>query len=91
MNRILIVEDEIVTRNTLKSIFEAEGYIVHEAIDGAEMHNILSDNDIKAANAFPKGVHPQFRCMPYRCNPVPEGGRTMLNRMCSDRRERNLR
>ena len=43
---ILIVEDEIVTRNTLKSIFEAEGYVVHEANDGAEMHHILSDNDI---------------------------------------------
>ena len=43
---ILIVEDELVTRNTLKSIFEAEGYIVHEANDGAEMHNILSENDI---------------------------------------------
>lgn len=43
---ILIVEDEVVTRNTLKSIFEAEGYIVHEATDGNEMHNILSDHDI---------------------------------------------
>ncbi len=27
---ILIVEDELVTRNTLKSIFEAEGYDVFE-------------------------------------------------------------
>ncbi len=44
--RILIVEDEIVTRNTLKSIFEAEGYIVYEANDGAEMHHILSENNI---------------------------------------------
>ncbi len=35
---ILIVEDELVTRNTLKSIFEAEGYDVFEATDGAEMH-----------------------------------------------------
>ncbi|STQ82010.1 Dye resistance protein [Hafnia alvei] len=43
---ILIVEDELVTRNTLKSIFEAEGYIVHEANDGAEMHQILSEFDI---------------------------------------------
>lgn len=33
---ILIVEDELVTRNTLKSIFEAEGYDVFEATDGAE-------------------------------------------------------
>ncbi|NIG62092.1 MAG: two-component system response regulator ArcA [Serratia symbiotica] len=43
---ILILEDELVTGNTLKSIFEAEGHIVHEANDGAEMHNILSKNDI---------------------------------------------
>jgi len=43
---ILIVEDELVTRNTLKSIFEAEGYIVHEATDGAEMHQVLADTDI---------------------------------------------
>ena len=35
---ILIVEDELVTRNTLKSIFEAT--------DGAEMHQILSEYDI---------------------------------------------
>ena len=33
---ILIVEDELVTRNTLKSIFEAEGYAVTLARDGAE-------------------------------------------------------
>ncbi|CAK8743936.1 Aerobic respiration control protein ArcA [Sodalis praecaptivus] len=43
---ILIVEDESVTRNTLKSIFEAEGYMVHEATDGAEMHRALSEHDI---------------------------------------------
>jgi len=36
--QILIVEDELVTRNTLKSIFEDEGYQVHEANDGEEMH-----------------------------------------------------
>ena len=29
--QILVVEDEIVTRNTLKGIFEAEGYDVLEA------------------------------------------------------------
>ncbi|HIF9366557.1 TPA: two-component system response regulator ArcA [Photobacterium damselae] len=39
---ILIVEDEHVTRNTLKSIFEAEGYTVFEANDGNEMHQMLS-------------------------------------------------
>ena len=43
---ILIVEDELVTRNTLKSIFEAEGYMVYEATDGAEMHQIITDHDI---------------------------------------------
>ncbi|MDG3088999.1 two-component system response regulator ArcA [Vibrio hannami] len=44
--QILIVEDEQVTRNTLKSIFEAEGYAVFEASDGEEMHDVLSDNSI---------------------------------------------
>lgn len=43
---ILIVEDELVTRNTLKSIFEAEGYDVFEATDGAEMHQVLSEHDV---------------------------------------------
>lgn len=41
---ILIVEDEHVTRNTLKSIFEAEGYAVLEANNGDEMHQVLSTN-----------------------------------------------
>lgn len=44
--QILIVEDELVTRNTLKSIFEAEGYEVFEASDGAEMNEILADNSV---------------------------------------------
>lgn len=44
--QILIVEDEQVTRNTLKSIFEAEGYTVFEAINGEEMHQTLADNTI---------------------------------------------
>ena len=43
---ILIVEDELVTRNTLKSVFEAEGYQVFEANDGNEMHNVISNNSI---------------------------------------------
>ena len=34
--KILIVEDEAATRNTLKGIFEAEGYEVLQAQDGAE-------------------------------------------------------
>lgn len=43
---ILIVEDEHVTRNTLKSIFEAEGYTVFEANDGEEMHQMLSEHPV---------------------------------------------
>ncbi|UXI00873.1 two-component system response regulator ArcA [Photobacterium sp. TY1-4] len=43
---ILIVEDEHVTRNTLKSIFEAEGYTVFEANDGEEMHQMLSEHHV---------------------------------------------
>ncbi|MCE0557499.1 MULTISPECIES: two-component system response regulator ArcA [unclassified Motilimonas] len=43
---ILIVEDELVTRNTLKSIFEAEGYNVLEATDGNEMYQILKTNSV---------------------------------------------
>ncbi|ORT48351.1 TorR family transcriptional regulator [Vibrio sp. qd031] len=44
--KILIVEDEQVTRNTLKSIFEAEGYTVFEASDGDQMHQLLSENSV---------------------------------------------
>lgn len=44
--QILIVEDEVVTRNTLKGIFEAEGYDVLEAQDGAEMHQILENHPV---------------------------------------------
>lgn len=44
--QILIVEDETITRNTLKSIFEAEGYDVYEAADGNQMHRILSEHKI---------------------------------------------
>jgi len=44
--QILIVEDELVTRNTLKSIFEAEGYTVYEATDGAEMHQALTEHTV---------------------------------------------
>ena len=43
--QILIVEDEAVTRSTLKNIFEAEGYDVFEASDGAAM-NILAKQQI---------------------------------------------
>lgn len=44
--QILIVEDEAVTRNTLKSIFEAEGYDVFQATDGNEMRDVLEQQEI---------------------------------------------
>lgn len=44
--QILVVEDENITRNTLKSIFEAEGYDVFETSDGEKMHAILSSQKI---------------------------------------------
>lgn len=44
--RILIVEDEAVTRSTLRSVFEAEGYSVSEASDGGQMHAALAEQDI---------------------------------------------
>lgn len=44
--QILIVEDEALTRSTLKGIFEAEGYDVFTAVDGNEMHHILSSHPI---------------------------------------------
>tara|TARA_B100001094_G_scaffold322689_2_gene372401 strand:+ start:775 stop:1500 length:726 start_codon:yes stop_codon:yes gene_type:complete len=44
---ILIVEDENVTRNTLRHLFEAEGYMVSEANDGDEMHQILAQEEIQ--------------------------------------------
>lgn len=43
---ILIVEDEQVTRSSLKSLFEAEGYNVLEANDGEQMHQMLTNNPI---------------------------------------------
>ncbi|MBU3020653.1 two-component system response regulator ArcA [Aestuariibacter sp. A3R04] len=43
---ILIVEDEMVTRTTLKSLFEAEGYNVFEAEDGAQMHDFFENHSI---------------------------------------------
>lgn len=44
--QILIVEDEVVTRNTLKSLFEAEGYNVFEASDGVQMQQQLTSQRI---------------------------------------------
>lgn len=43
---ILIVEDEVVTRDTLRSTFEAERYVVTEAKDSAEMHKAMQENNI---------------------------------------------
>lgn len=43
---LLIVDDELVARNTLKTIFQAEGYIVYEANDGNEMQQILVEQTI---------------------------------------------
>ena len=44
--QILIVEDEAVTRNMLKNIFEAEGYQVFEETDGSQMHEVLEQQTI---------------------------------------------
>jgi two-component system aerobic respiration control protein ArcA len=43
---ILIVEDEDVTRFNLRNLFEAEGYLVSEAIDGPSMDSALQKNAI---------------------------------------------
>ena len=43
---ILIVEDEDVTRFSLRSLFEAEGYQVSEAIDGESMESQLNQHKI---------------------------------------------
>lgn len=43
---ILIVEDEVVTRTTLKSLFEAEGYNVIEAENGEQMQLHFEQNTI---------------------------------------------
>jgi two-component system aerobic respiration control protein ArcA len=44
--QILVVEDEDVTRFNLRSLFEAEGYTVFEAIDGDSMSEQLKQNNI---------------------------------------------
>lgn len=44
--QILLVEDEEVTRFNLKALFEAEGYAVHEAIDGPTMEAQLQAHKI---------------------------------------------
>ncbi|MBU2870243.1 two-component system response regulator ArcA [Colwellia sp. E2M01] len=44
--QVLVVEDEDVTRFNLRSLFEAEGYEVFEAIDGESMAEQLKKNAI---------------------------------------------
>jgi len=44
--QILVVEDEEVTRFNLRNLFEAEGYIVFEAIDGNSMAQQLKEHSI---------------------------------------------
>ena len=44
--QILIVEDEDVTRFNLRNLFEAEGYVVFEAVDGNSMADQLKLNNI---------------------------------------------
>ena len=43
---ILIVEDEVVTRTTVKSLFEAEGSNVFEAENGEQMHDFFENHAI---------------------------------------------
>lgn len=43
---ILIVEDELVTRQMLKGVFEAEGYNVLEANGGDQMHQAIKANNV---------------------------------------------
>ena len=44
--QVLIVEDEAVTRSTLRGICEAEGYGVLEAENGDEMYHLLAANRV---------------------------------------------
>ncbi|MGB1262683.1 MAG: two-component system response regulator ArcA [Cognaticolwellia sp.] len=43
---ILIVEDEDVTRFNLRNLFEAEGYLVSEAVDGDTMQHALQTRTV---------------------------------------------
>jgi len=44
--QVLVVEDEDVTRFSLRNLFEAEGYTVFEAVDGDSMAEQLKQNTI---------------------------------------------
>ncbi|MBG23418.1 MAG: two-component system response regulator ArcA [Idiomarinaceae bacterium] len=44
--RLLIVEDEVVTRNTLTRLFQQEGYDVYDAADGMQMQRIMARQQV---------------------------------------------
>ncbi|WP_194757015.1 response regulator [Aliidiomarina indica] len=44
--RLLIVEDEVVTRQTLTRLFQKEGYEVFDAADGRQMEHIMAQQPI---------------------------------------------
>lgn len=44
--RLLIVEDEVVTRNTLTRLFQQEGYDVFDAADGMQMQRIMARQQV---------------------------------------------
>lgn len=44
--KILIVEDEVVTRQTLTRLFQQEGYEVFDAADGLQMERIMSQQTV---------------------------------------------
>ena len=44
--RLLIVEDEVVTRQTLTRLFQQEGYDVFDAADGRQMEHIMAQQPI---------------------------------------------
>ncbi|RUO23594.1 two-component system response regulator ArcA [Aliidiomarina iranensis] len=44
--KLLIVEDEVVTRQTLTRLFQQEGYEVFDAADGRQMEHIMAQQQI---------------------------------------------
>lgn len=44
--KLLIVEDEVITRQTLTRLFQQEDYIVFDAADGRQMEHIMAQQDI---------------------------------------------
>ena len=44
--QILVVEDEDVTRFNLRNLFEAEGYVVFEAVDGSDEKIDITYQDV---------------------------------------------